>query len=188
MVLSGIIRNMSEPLTLPDPLPGYGDVFLRAFTDADISMLRDLATDAYVPQTGTLPSNADEYEARAYIERQLSRLSSGKGYSFCVALRSTGNAVGQAGLWKTSPQTASAGYAIAPSFRGHGYAGRGLIALTAFAWKLPNLCRVELHIEPWNVASIRTAEVAGYRHEGSTRHARKDSAESIEMLLYASPQ
>ena len=40
-----------------------------------------------------------------------------------------------------------------------------LRALTTFAWTLPDVTRVELLVEPWNVASLRTAERAGYVRE-----------------------
>lgn len=55
------------------------------------------------------------------------------------------------------------GYCIAPRYRGRGLASHALRALTAFEWTLPDVQRIELHIEPWNVASERTAQVAGYQ-------------------------
>jgi RimJ/RimL family protein N-acetyltransferase len=53
---------------------------------------------------------------------------------------------------------ATAGYFVAPSARGRGFAAAALTALTGFAWTMPGLHRIELHIEPWNTASTRTAE------------------------------
>lgn len=176
---------MTRPLALPDPPPASGEVFLRAFTSADIAMVRDLATDPYVPHIGTLPAHADTTQALEYIERQWARLAAGTGYSFCVALRETGQAVGQAGLWTSGAQVASAGSAIAPEYRGHGYAAHALRALSGFGWTLPDLDRIELHIEPWNAPSLRTAEVAGFRADGTMPHPRHTGAEPVEMLLYA---
>ena len=60
-------------------------IVLRPFRDADVGMLRDLATDPYVPLIGSLPANASEQEALDFIERQHNRLETGVGYSFCVA-------------------------------------------------------------------------------------------------------
>lgn len=176
---------MDRPLTWPEPPPSSGDIMLRRFTPEDIPMVRDLATDPYVPQIGTLPAGADEAQAMDYIERQWARLSSGRGFSFCVAWEPTGTALGQAGLWRRGPGVASAGYAIAPRSRGHGHAGLTLKALAGFGLALSGVRRIELHIEPWNTPSARTAEAAGFRDEGAVLHPRSVGAAPVEMLLYA---
>ena len=41
--------------------------------------------------------------------------------------------------------------------------------MTAFAWTLPELFRLEAFIEPSNQASVRTAEAAGFEYEGLLR-------------------
>ncbi|GAB3259318.1 GNAT family N-acetyltransferase [Arthrobacter pigmenti] len=64
-------------------------------------------------------------------------------------------------------------------------ASDALRALTAFAWTIPVLHRVELYIEPWNTASIRTAERAGYEHEGLLRSHQEIAGKRSDMLLYA---
>ena len=38
--------------------------------------------------------------------------------------------------------------------RGRGIATSALQALTAFAWTIPGLYRVELYIEPWNTSDM----------------------------------
>jgi hypothetical protein len=63
----------------------YGPVVLRRFSASDVPMVRELSTDPYVPLIGTLPPNASEREARAYIDRQLGRLAEGRGLSFAIA-------------------------------------------------------------------------------------------------------
>lgn len=178
---------MTQPLAFPDQPPSHGDVLLRAFTSADTDMLHNLSTDPYVPLTGTLPADADEAQALEYIERQHSRLTSGRGYSFCVALRSTELGIGQAGLWMSDPRqaVASAGYAIAPRYRGHAFAEQALAALAGFAWTLPHLHRIDLFIEPWNIASVRTAESAGFQYGGSTQHRQNSTSPEVEMLSYS---
>lgn len=81
---------------------------------------------------------------------------------------------------------AQVGYGIAPAARGQNTASDALRALTAFAWTIPVLHRVELYIEPWNTASIRTAERAGYEHEGLLRNHQEIAGKRSDMLLYAS--
>lgn len=131
----------------------------------------DLSIDPYVPKIGSLVGKASREDALAYIEAQISRLDAGVGYSFCAADNDTDEALGMAGLWLApiAGGRATAGYSVAPHSRGRGIAGQALTALTRFAWSIPELWRIELYIEPWNVASVRTAELAGYGREGLLR-------------------
>lgn len=172
----------------PTAPPAAGVVLLRAFTDDDVPMVRDLATDPYVPLIGTLPAHASAEEARAYLERQRGRWAEGRGFGFAVAEAATGRAVGAIGLWLAAGLAhgrGEIGYSTAPAARGHGYAADALAAVTEFAWTIPQLHRLELHIEAWNVASIRTAERAGYRYEGLLRSYQEIGGLRRDMLLHA---
>jgi ribosomal-protein-alanine N-acetyltransferase len=177
----------SLPLVLPSTDPSFGEVRLRAFAERDVDMLRDLATDPYVPTIGSLPSHAGRADALSYMERQAARLGTGAGYSWCVAHRETDEALGTAGLHLSpiAAGRATAGYAVAPRSRARAVASQALTALTRFAWSLPELHRIELYIEPWNVASQRTAERAGYEREGLLRSHQEINGERVDMLLWA---
>jgi len=150
-------------------------------------MALDLATDPYMPLIGTIPDNADDTQAADWIQRQLQRHHEGAGYSFAIADSTDGRGVGAIGLWLTQLRygRATAGYSVAPRDRGQGYAADALTALTDFAWTLPDLHRVELHVETWNTASIRTAERAGYAREGLMRSHQEIGGHRRDMLLYA---
>ena len=45
--------------------------------------------------------------------------------------------------------------------------------------------RLELYVEPWNTASIRTAEGAGFRREGLLRGWQEVGGERKDMFMYA---
>ena len=172
----------------PDTPPAAGGVRLRVFTDDDVAMVLDLATDPYVPLIGTLPAHASVEEARAYVERQRGRWAEGRGFSLAVAEAATGRAVGGIGLWLAAGLAhgrAEIGYAIAPGDRGRGSAADALTAVTGFAWTIPALHRLELHIEPGNTGSVRTAERAGYQREGLLRSYLEIGGRRRDMLLFA---
>jgi [ribosomal protein S5]-alanine N-acetyltransferase len=172
---------------MPSAAPTFGDVRLRAFEDRDVDMVMDLSTDPYVPKIGSLPGNASREDALAYIGRRNGHLEAGLGYSFCVADKDTDDALGTAGL-RLAPVAAgraTAGYSVAPRNWGRGIAAQALTALTRFAWSIPELWRIELYIEPWNVASVRTAERAGYEREGLLRSHQEIGGDRVDMLLYA---
>jgi RimJ/RimL family protein N-acetyltransferase len=167
--------------------PSADGVVLREFSPDDLPMALDLATDPYVAMIGTLPVHATEAQALGWIERNRGRWADGVGFSFAVAEAATGRAVGQLGLWLAflDEGRAQIGYFVMPSARGRGFATAALRAGTAFAWTIPQVRRIELHIEPWNVASIRTAERAGYAGEGLLRRHREIGGERRDVLLYA---
>lgn len=174
------------PLAWPTEAPRSGPVRLRPFQDRDVPMVRDLATDAYVPLIGSLPPAADDEQARAWVARQHGRLEAGTGFSFCVADLVADRALGAAGLTLVGPARASAGYATAPAERGRGVAGHALTALTSFAWAhLPSLRRVELYVEPWNSASLAVAHRAGYEREGLLRSHQEIGGRRVDMVLLA---
>ncbi len=173
-----------------DPSPSamtFGRVRLRPFEPRDVDMIIDLSSDPYVPTIGTLPHNAGADDARGYIDRQRARAASGAGYFYCVVDKDTDDALGTAGL-HLAPIAAGrgiVGYSVAPRSRGRGVAGQALTALTTWAWSIAGLHRIELYIEPWNLASIRTAEKAQYAREGLLRSHQEIAGHRVDMLLYA---
>lgn len=177
-------------LTWPDPLPAYGPVRLRPFEDSDLELIADLSRDPYVGLIGTVPVPFSVDEGRAYLARQHQRLLDGTGYSFAVVETGNDQAVGTAGLWlpKREQGIATAGYAVAPRARGRGLAAAALRTLTEFAWTDPALHRVELYIEPWNTASVRTAQHCGYRYEVLLPSHLEIGGQRRDMLRYATTQ
>ncbi|MBG6223880.1 RimJ/RimL family protein N-acetyltransferase [Arthrobacter sp. CAN_A2] len=171
----------------PEVPPASGSVSLRQVEDRDAGMIRDLATDPYVPLIGTLPPMAGEEEALAYIARQRQRHPEGAGFSFAITDARTDRAQGVIGLWLRDYPLgrAQAGYAVAPAARGRGIATDALRALVSFAWTLPGLYRVELHIEPWNTASIGVARRAGFSYEGLLGSYLEIAGERRDLASYA---
>lgn len=160
---------------------------LRPFEDADVPMVQDLSTDPYVPLIGTLPSRCDAPEALAYVERQRLRHPDGTGFSFAIADTGTGHALGMIGLWlrELASGRAQIGYAVAPRARGRGAGSDALRAVVGFAWTLPQLHRLELHVEPWNMPSVAVAHRAGFEYEGTLRSYREIGGVRRDLDAYA---
>ena len=123
---------------------------------------------------------------RGLHQRQWSRAATGAGYSFAIAEHG-GRAVGQLGLWLRNADEgrASLGYWVAGSARGRGAAAQALNAVACWAMGLPGIDRLELYVEPWNVASIRTAERARFRREGMLRSWRCVGGQPKDMYMYS---
>lgn len=171
----------------PKTPPSYGSLILREFRVDDVPLAMELGEDPYVPLIGSLPARPTPCQAREWVERQRRRYDEGVGFSFVVVERATDTAVGTIGLWlrELSYGRASVGYSVAPRHRGRGIAGEALGAVTAFAWTIPELHRIQAYIEPWNHASRRAAENAGYRREGLLRGHQRIGGTYRDMLLYA---
>ncbi|MGH3863775.1 GNAT family N-acetyltransferase [Actinokineospora sp.] len=165
----------------------HGPVLLRAFAERDVRLAFEFGEDPYIPLIGSLQAKPSDQEAMEWIHRQQGRLAEGMGLSFAIADARTDEAVGAIGLWlqNLAAGRARAGYSVAAAHRGRGFASSALTALTAFAWTIPALHRIELHIEPWNVGSIRVAENAGYQREGLLRSHQEIGGARRDMLLHA---
>lgn len=171
----------------PQRPPEHGGVRLREVRETDVALALELSTDPYVPLIGSLPAHASEAEARDWIRRQRDRHRDGSGFSFTIESAESDACLGHCGLWLRDLPAGrgSAGYSVLPSQRGRGVSADALTALTAFGWTIPQLHRIELHIEPWNVASIRTAENAGYVGEGLLRSHQEIGGSRRDMRLYS---
>jgi ribosomal-protein-alanine N-acetyltransferase len=176
---------MTAPLVLPTLV---GDaVRLRAFSPADLPLVREATTDPLIPLITSVPAFGDDAACLAYLARQADRLATGVGYAFAVADRTTDVAVGHAylGLRDLDLGRAAAGYWVAGSHRGRGLAADALRTLVRWALTVPGVDRVELYVEPWNVASARTATNAGFVREGLLRSWQAVGGERRDMDMYA---
>lgn len=171
----------------PQVRPEQGAIQLRPVEVRDVAMAQELSTDPYVPLTGSLPGDATAEEALAWVRRQQGRHAEGSGFSFAIARRSDDRAIGHCGLWLTEIDEGrgTAGYAIVPSERRHGYAADALTALTNFGLSIPQVKRIDLFIEPWNVASLRTAERSGYLRERFLTGHKEIGGERRDMFEYS---
>ena len=87
--------------------------------------------------------------------------------------------------WWAPPGRASIGYWVLAEHRRKGYALDALRTLVDWAWTLPDLHRLELYVEPWNVGSATTAERAGFRAEGLLRSWQEVGGTRKDMVMYA---
>jgi RimJ/RimL family protein N-acetyltransferase len=143
-------------------------VLLRPFGLSDLPLVRGASTDPYIPTITSVPSNYSDDEGRAFIERQHHRALDGDGYPFVIAATDEPDrGLGATGLWlrEIDSGRASIGYWLLPSARGRGLARLALRAVVAFAFDTLAIPRLHLFVEPWNIASQRTAESAGFAQE-----------------------
>lgn len=107
-------------------------------------------------------------EAEDAIRRyQARRAAEGPEVTYALRL-ADGTLIGGVEIRRPTAAAADVGYWVFPAFRGHGYARRGLELLWEAAMRtIDGLAEISAHIEPDNVASLRTAQAAGFREAGS---------------------
>ncbi|KRC66745.1 hypothetical protein ASE12_19400 [Aeromicrobium sp. Root236] len=160
-------------------------VRLRDFEPRDESLVVSASRDPLIPLVTTVPTTEGSDEAQAYIERQRTRHPSGVGHAYAIARSTDDVAVGYIGLTFGPDGRASVGYWVGPDHRGEGYAAVALRALGDWALTQLGIPRLELYVEPWNEASIRTAEDAGFEREGLMRSWRVVGDTRRDMWMYA---
>jgi len=171
---------------LPEVVITDDHVELRPFAMVDLDLIEEASRDPFIPTITTVPATYTAGEGAAFIDRQTSRMTSGEGWSLAIVDPDRGRAVGQIGLWIShlSKGRAEIGYWVAPSGRGSGIARAATMAMTAWAFEQLDVDRLSLFIEPWNTASIRTAEAAGFTREALLHDWERVDGVAKDMWSY----
>jgi ribosomal-protein-alanine N-acetyltransferase len=178
-------ERMEQPLDVPELAAGEGFT-LRPWRLSDLDLVREASEDDHIPLITTVPSLFSDAEGVAFVERQWERATTRAGYSF-VIVNPAGEPVGNMGLWlkDLGQGRASLGYWVVKSARGRGAAGIALEAVAGWARRELRIPRLELYVEPWNSASMRTAERVGFQREGLMRSWQQVGAERRDMFMYS---
>ncbi|MGW8887110.1 GNAT family N-acetyltransferase [Streptomyces sp. NPDC055749] len=177
---------MVQPLTVPSMTAGP-DFVLRPWELSDLTLVREAAADDYIPLITTIPAPYSDEAAEAFVRRQWDRAATGAGYPFVIARTRDRRPVGSIGLWlrDLAEGRATLGYWLTAQDRGQGVAGAALRTVTTWALHDLLIPRVQLLVEPWNTASVRTAEQAGFRREGLLRSWQPIGDRRRDILMYA---
>ncbi|MEU1124567.1 GNAT family protein [Streptomyces sp. NPDC005899] len=177
---------MAHPLIVPSMTAG-ADFVLRPWEMSDLPLVREAAADEYIPLITTIPSPYSDEAAEAYVRRQWERAATGAGYPFAIVRTRDRRPVGSIGLWldEVPEGRATLGYWMAGPARRQGVAGAALRTVTTWALHELRIPRLQLLVEPWNTASARTAESAGYVPEGLLRGWQRVGDTRRDMIMYA---
>jgi RimJ/RimL family protein N-acetyltransferase len=107
-------------------------------------------------------------QAHEHITATQAAYADGSGMRLGIALRETGELIGNASLHRfvDTSRRCELGYALARAHWGYGYVSEALRALLDFGFTALDLNRVEADIDPRNTASARVLEKLGFRKEG----------------------
>jgi RimJ/RimL family protein N-acetyltransferase len=164
-----------------------GPFRLRPFDERDLPLVEEASRDPFIPLITTVPAVYTPEEAEAFLQRQRDRVANREGYPCVIVDPTEARGIGAVGVWLRHADLgrASFGYWVAPSERGRSAARHGLAALTVWTFATFGIPRLELYVEPWNTASIKTAEGAGFRREGLLRSWETVGSERRDMFMYS---
>jgi [ribosomal protein S5]-alanine N-acetyltransferase len=177
---------MTTSLVVPRLVAGDRFV-LRAWELGDLPLVQEASSDDLIPLITSVPSAYSQEAGEAFVRRQWERASSGSGYPFVIVRVEDGRPVGNVGLWLKDLEAgrASVGYWVAGSARGQGVAADALRVVASWALGDLRIPRLQLYVEPWNVASQRTAERVGFQQEGLLRSWQQVGSERRDMIGYS---
>jgi len=161
-----------------------GRLRLRRFDGSDAAFALELVNEpSWIRFIGKRDvGNLDD--ARRYLEKGPIAMYARHGFGlWCVALRSTGAAIGMCGLIKrdTLPDV-DLGFAFLPRYWGNGYALEAAEATMAYARGALGMTRVVAILSQDNERSARLLVKLGFLPEGTIRMPGDDE----ELALYAS--
>jgi RimJ/RimL family protein N-acetyltransferase len=161
-------------------------VLLRDWRDSDAPVLASQFGDPDVERFSKLPDSYSEEWALDQIASLRTKRASGRLLALAVALGDDLPAVGNVNLVfrfpAGSPQ-AALGYWISPEARGGQLAARAGRMLTDWGFRTLGLTRVELLIDPSNIASHRVAARLGAYASGHGTYEASDG-QKVEMVRY----
>lgn len=162
-------------------------LLLRPWELGDLPLVREASDDDYIPLVTTIPPLWSDEAGEAFVRRQWERAGSGSGYPFVIVRLADEQPLGSIGLWleDLTEGRASTGYWLARSARGRGVAATALRMVARWAIDELRIPRLQLHVEPWNAASVRTAERTGFQREGLLRSWQQVGTQRRDMLMYS---
>ena len=177
--------NETPPLVVPTLEAGA--IRLRPFRLSGLHVVREAGQDEKIVSITTVPPRFSEEEGRLFSQRQWRRATDGTGYSFAIADAATEQALGLMGLWLRNIDEGRGclGYWVASSGRGRGAAAQAVTSVSRWALDHLQIPRLELYVEPWNEASVRTAERADFQREGLLRSWQAVGAGRRDMWMYS---
>ena len=161
---------------------------LRPYAQADLGLVCAASADPVIPSITSVPRTYSDEAGRAFIDRQHQRAIDGDGYSFVIAEPHAPElAIGSIGLWLHEIESgrASVGYWLVAPARGRGLAARRAAHARRVRLRRSRVPRVHLFVEPWNVASARTAVAAGFRHEATLKGWERIDGEQRDADCFA---
>jgi RimJ/RimL family protein N-acetyltransferase len=181
------IGNEGHAEEVPAPRLSDGVVILDAFKLHDVSAQLAGEDEEHARRFGWYPAHSTKETVQAAVHRWQEEWRLGGGTRALAARDArNGELIGGCEIRLRNDAVAEMSYWVFPSHRGRGFASR-IVRLTCdYAFSDLAVARMELYIEPDNLASRGVAQNAGFVEEGVLRsQGVTTSGERRDMVLYS---
>jgi RimJ/RimL family protein N-acetyltransferase len=162
------------PLHLPEEHLSDGVVQLDAMRDDDVAEIVEGAGDEETARWIPVPIPYTEDDAREFLRLVAEEARTGKLLNMAIRQAEGQRLVGSIGAhFRGRVGEAEMGYWLTPSARGHGMAARAVRLLASHVFAACPVHRIELLVDPANVASQKVCVAAGCTEEGLRRAASR---------------
>lgn len=168
------------------PLLGSRRFVLRPFRKGDEdSLIVNINNKKIARNTLGIPYPYGRSEADFWIDRNLKLDRQKSRNEMNLALVMDGEVVGGVGLTDMDGHRAEIGCWLAEKHWGQGIMTEAIKMVTRYAFDQLKLRRVYAYVFPFNKASIRVMEKAGYQYEGRLRKHVLKNGRARDYLLFA---
>jgi len=155
-----------------DKLPSDDSVELTFFRPSDAAAMRDMDADPEHRRRFDFPE--EFIPSLAHSEKVIASWTGAREegqFVFAVRARASGELLGGCEIWLLGDSVANVSYWTIPRHRAHGVASRAVALLYELVRTRPGIRRLEIIVDPDNIASRRVAMSAGF-HEVGMREGR----------------
>lgn len=169
------------PITLNTPR-----LALRLPNASDIGAIFAMRSDPEVTRYWSSAPWESLAEAEQWLQGIEQAHREGSALQFMIELRDSSRTVGGCTLFNfhTRSRRAEIGYLLGRPYWGRGYMNEALRAMIAHAFGAMDLRRLEADIDPANIASARSLERLGFKHEGRLRERWEVEGEVTDSDVY----
>jgi RimJ/RimL family protein N-acetyltransferase len=160
---------------------------VREYGPGDIGLVRELLSlgvpEALPPGAPSSPDDLPAWLADGVHQPR----RAGSGVHLMMLERAANRIVGSISLFHADWEVRSAeiGYGVRGDGRGKGYATEALAALARWALSQGGIQRAWLTADADNLASVRVAEKAGFRREGTLRRANREDDGLHDLAVFS---
>jgi RimJ/RimL family protein N-acetyltransferase len=160
------------PLRWPEEPLTDGVVSLDVMRDSDIAEITEGAGDPETARWIPVPVPYTADDAREFLTSVEQEAANGKLLNFAIRHADGERLIGSIGVhFRGKRGEGEIGYWLTPSARGSGLAARAVRLLAAHVMGTYDVHRIELLVDPANVASQKACIAAGATNEGLRRAA-----------------
>jgi RimJ/RimL family protein N-acetyltransferase len=172
----------------PPPVIRSARLDLREYGASDAGLVRGLLAAGVGPEALPPGAPSDPEDVAVWLADGAQRPQrEGTGVHLMMLDRAAGKIVGSIGLFHADWEDRSVeiGYGVRGDERGKGYASEALEAVARWALTEGGIQRAWLTANTDNVASVRVAEKAGFRREGTLRRAALEDDGMHDLAVFS---